>query len=355
MSLPDSQVIYSVALDTNPGWTMEGGWAFGHPTGGGTHGRDPSSGYTGTNVLGYNLAGDYSNSMTEVEYLTSTAFDCSGLVETELRFRRWLGVEQATFDHANIEVSNDGVEWFPVWAHAGTSISEVVWSYKTYDISEIADGAETVYVRWGMGPTDEFVTYPGWNLDDIEIWAAFSLPPLLEIVASDPPDGAIDARQPIDPATLEAKGIQSIEITFSGAVDAMPAAKFTVEEVCEAGDCDGVPPLIDSVDADGSVVTLNLDRPIDPLAWTVITYIDGTEDDIIRLGFLPADADNSGTANANDIVTVVDAVSGAGPLYQFDIDRSGTITTNDIVVLVDLLNGVGNFDAYFGETLPTLP
>ena len=224
----------------------------------------------------------------------------------------------------------------------------------SYDISDVADGEDTVYFRWGMGPTDEFVTYPGWNLDDIEIWAAYA-PPSLHIVASYPPDGAIDACKPIDPDTLEVMGIESVEITFDGAADAVPAAKFTLEEICEAGDCDGAAPVVDSVNADGSVVTLNLDRPIDPLAWTVITYVDGDEGDVVRLGFLPADADNSGTANANDIVTVVDAVSGGGPLYQYDIDRSGTITANDIVVLVDLLNGVGNFDAYFGETLPAMP
>jgi hypothetical protein len=41
----------------------------------------------------------------------------------------------------------------------------------TCDISDVADGETTVYLRWVMGPTDEGVTYPGWNIDDIEIWA----------------------------------------------------------------------------------------------------------------------------------------------------------------------------------------
>ena len=116
---PEAIMIHSTPLDVDPGWTMEGGWEFGQPTGGGTHGRDPSSGYTGTNVLGYNLEGDYPVSMTEVEYLTSHAFDCSGLLDTQLRFRRWLGVEQAEFDHANIDVSNNGVDWFTVWGTHG--------------------------------------------------------------------------------------------------------------------------------------------------------------------------------------------------------------------------------------------
>jgi hypothetical protein len=39
------------------------------------------------------------------------------------------------------------------------------------DISAVADGQSTVYLRWAMGPTDDSNTYPGWNIDDVEIWA----------------------------------------------------------------------------------------------------------------------------------------------------------------------------------------
>ncbi|MFP6596163.1 MAG: hypothetical protein VCC01_01790, partial [Candidatus Hydrogenedentota bacterium] len=46
-------------MDSNPGWTTEGAWAFGTPTGGGTNSGDPTSGHTGSNVYGYNLSGDY--------------------------------------------------------------------------------------------------------------------------------------------------------------------------------------------------------------------------------------------------------------------------------------------------------
>ncbi len=49
---------YSWSMDTNPGWTTEGDWAFGKPTGGGGGfgNPDPTSGYTGDNVYGYNLS-----------------------------------------------------------------------------------------------------------------------------------------------------------------------------------------------------------------------------------------------------------------------------------------------------------
>lgn len=164
------QTIHFFPMDVNPNWIVTGQWAFGQPTGGGSHNFDPSSGYTGANVYGYNLAGDYPNSMASVEYLTTKAINCSTVSGAQLRFRRWLGVESATYDHANIEVSNNGSTWTTVWNHtATTAISESAWSLQTYDISAVADGSATVYVRWGMGPTDTSVTYPGWNIDDVEI------------------------------------------------------------------------------------------------------------------------------------------------------------------------------------------
>ena len=84
------RLIYQFSLDENPGWTTEGLWAFGPPLGQGSHNHDPSSGYTGANVYGYNLAGDYENNLPPT-HLTTTPLDCSQLGATELRFRRWLG------------------------------------------------------------------------------------------------------------------------------------------------------------------------------------------------------------------------------------------------------------------------
>jgi hypothetical protein len=159
------EVLYSFPLDTNPGWATTGAWAFGHPTGAGSHNKDPNNGYTGTNVYGYNLTGDYTNNMP-VRYLTTTALDCSAAAGVELRFWRWLGVEQ--YDHAGIDVSTDGSTWTPVWAN-NALISESAWSFQTYAVPA-ADHQATVYFRWSIGPTDVSITYPGWNIDDVEIW-----------------------------------------------------------------------------------------------------------------------------------------------------------------------------------------
>jgi lysyl endopeptidase len=168
---PPPQVVYSYPLDSNPGWTTQGQWQFGHPTGGGSHNFDPGNGYTGVNVYGYNLAGDYPDSLSPTQYLTTTAINCSGLTNVKLQFRRWLGIESSQYDHANIQVSNNGSTWVDVWNHSGASLSENSWSLQSYNLGAVADNQPMVFIRWGIGTTDGSVSYPGWNIDDIEILA----------------------------------------------------------------------------------------------------------------------------------------------------------------------------------------
>ena len=166
--------IYSANMDSDPGWTFDAGsapylWEWGTPTGSGSQNLDPTSGYTGSNVVGYNLNGDYPNSLSLTQYATTPVINTSGFENVTLSFYRWLGVESASYDHATIEVSNDGTTWTTIWDHTGNSITDFSWNLQTYDISAVADNQSTVYVRWGMGPTDRSVTYPGWNIDDVVI------------------------------------------------------------------------------------------------------------------------------------------------------------------------------------------
>lgn len=152
-------------MDTNPGWSCEGDWAWGTPTG---DGYDPASGYNGPNVYGYNLAGLYSNGM-QVNYLTTPGLDCSAFPSVYLSFHRWLGVESATFDHATVQVSHDGTSWQTLWENSAT-MQDDSWVYQEFDISPYAAGYSNVQIRWSMGPTDGSVTYSGWNIDDVRIF-----------------------------------------------------------------------------------------------------------------------------------------------------------------------------------------
>ncbi len=157
-------VMLNENMDSNPGWAFEGQWAWGQPTGAD---GDPTAGYTGQNVVGYNLNGAYPDNMP-VYYATTPSFNCSGASETILTFWKWLGIESSAFDHATVEVSNDGgVSWTAVWSHEGSSIQPSQWEYMEIDITDLAAGQSNVKLRWSMGPSDGSVVYCGWNIDDV--------------------------------------------------------------------------------------------------------------------------------------------------------------------------------------------
>jgi len=169
-------IIYSWNMNDDPGWACDGLWEWGIPQGmGGSHGHaDPVCGFTGENVFGYNLQGDYQPSMSQ-KYLTTGSIDCSGLYATQLRFQRWLGVEGNAYDHASVQISTDQETWFSVWENGAEEITEGGWSTCIMDISAFADTRADVWIRWVMGTTDPGWEYCGWNIDDVEIWASGAL------------------------------------------------------------------------------------------------------------------------------------------------------------------------------------
>ena len=161
--------------NTNPQWDDPGLWAYGRPLGNGSQTGDPTSGFTGDNVYGYNRLGDYIDNMGE-EYLTSTPFDLTGVFDAALEFRRWLGVQSATQDNAAIQVSIDGTTWQDVWVHTGPAIFETDWSLQSIPLPDLVDDQPAVQLRWVMGAADGDGTSFGWNIDDIRIRGLVDIP-----------------------------------------------------------------------------------------------------------------------------------------------------------------------------------
>jgi len=172
LSIKERQLLYTWPLNTDPGWEMDGEWAWGVPIGeGGSSGSpDPESGYTGSNVLGYNLAGNYEDGITDFRYLTMETISCREATDVQLRYRRWLGVRDG--DIVKIVGSNDfgASDWQTVWSNSSQSVLDSSWVSCTHDISGLADGNENVTIVWLMGPTGSSGNECGWNIDDIEIW-----------------------------------------------------------------------------------------------------------------------------------------------------------------------------------------
>jgi len=168
VGIPELQ--YEWLLDEDPGWTVEGEWAFGEPQGGGgEYGcPDPTGGFTGDQVYGYNLGGDYPDNLAE-RHLTTPAIDCTHLTRTSIQFRRRLGVEDSEYDHASVRISTDGSSWTTLWENTG-EVADGEWVLQEVDLEDVADGQPTVYLRWTMGSTDGGWRYCGWNLDDIQLF-----------------------------------------------------------------------------------------------------------------------------------------------------------------------------------------
>jgi hypothetical protein len=173
-----SDLIFDDDFEEDKGWILTGEFERDAPGGiGGEHGNpDPASAFQGINVLGTDLTGlgselgDYEASISDRAYTaTSPTVDCSNFSDVLIRFRRWLNVEEPSWDHAYIDVSNDnGVSWNQVWTNAIT-ITDSSWNEQSVDISEFADGQSQIKVRFSLGSTDSSWFFSGWNIDSFQV------------------------------------------------------------------------------------------------------------------------------------------------------------------------------------------
>ena len=175
------EVVYTENMDSDPGWTTTGAWAFGAPAGS----EDPASGHTGTTFYGYNHTdtddGKYPHDMGE-EYLTTDPITVTGSQTLNLRFWRQLGVEKSECDHAAIEVSPDGGPWQLLWENSyDDSMDESSWTEATHSLDPFLP-ADSLRFRWRMGTSDSHLNYKGWNLDDVVVEGRVSC-----VVCADPP------------------------------------------------------------------------------------------------------------------------------------------------------------------------
>ena len=168
-----SVIIANFNLDTNPNWTTQGQWQFGTPMGMGgiSYGYpDPDAAYTGQNVYGVNLNGDYTVTVGGPYTLTTGPFDCNSYATVELSFARWLNTDTADYVQCKVEASNDGSAWQTVWLNPDTEpITDNQWQVVEYDISQIAAGHSHVYVRWSYQILSRAYPYSGWNIDDVKL------------------------------------------------------------------------------------------------------------------------------------------------------------------------------------------
>jgi len=169
------------------------------------------------------------------------------------------------------------------------------------------------------------------------------------LALTDPPNCAIDARQPSRPDGTVPRGWNTIEMTFGGtcALGGLSAGDVSVTVT------NGVAPGVSDINCVGSVCNVGLDAFIPLRAWTCVEVL-GLE---ACLGALPADVSNDRTSSAPDILWLIDCLNGVRTceIFQCDVDASAVCGPPDILRTIDLLNGASTFDPWLNLNIPVCP
>lgn len=226
--------VYSAGMDANPGWNLEPQWQYGAPT---PISGGPPTAFSGTAVVGYNLAGNYAKNLS-TRYATTPEIDTVGSTVLTLRFMRWLRLQRN--DSASIEGSINGNDWITVWSTSG-GISDSTWVPVQYPLPPSLAGSSALRLRWGIGSNPDPKTDAGWYIDDVEILG----------------DGAIDSSPPtasLSIANLSREGSPSHACSVTYADD-------TAVRLASIDDFDLV--VVSSGGATNAVAFVGADLPMD--------------------------------------------------------------------------------------------
>ncbi|MBX5476836.1 MAG: S8 family serine peptidase [Clostridia bacterium] len=151
--------------DGAPGW-MHGGqndpWQIGVPTSG------PGAAHSGQNVAATNLSGNYPNNADA--FLLMPPIDLSQ-GPAALRFWQWYRLE-TNYDFGYVLASGDGGQtWDTLMTINGTGTT---WSQAVVDLARYA-GNPAVLVAFYIY-SDGSVTFPGWYIDDVELYSDSEAP-----------------------------------------------------------------------------------------------------------------------------------------------------------------------------------
>jgi len=169
------KLVYSADMSTDPGWSLEPDWEFGAPNYGS---GGPTSGYTGTNIIGFNLNGNYAKNLA-FKYATTPVIDTAGATSLKLQYRRWLGLKSK--DDVSIEVTTNGINWIAVWS-SSSGLSDGAWNMFEHTLPASVVGSASLQIRWGLA-SDQAQNDIGWNIDDVQVLAtgAFDAPILPQV------------------------------------------------------------------------------------------------------------------------------------------------------------------------------
>jgi len=171
-----AELIFSDDFHNNQGWTLGNEWAIGpaSPSSGQTGGNgDPATDHTPDSVnglMGAVLGGNVSTVLHDFYWTTSPAIDCTGYMNVNMEYYRWLNSDYAPYMVNKIDVF-DGTIWQNVWlTGASPAVQDSAWTLQQFDVSSYADGNADFKLRFGYAIESGGVwTVSGWNIDDISV------------------------------------------------------------------------------------------------------------------------------------------------------------------------------------------
>jgi hypothetical protein len=156
--------------ETNGGYSSQGDWAWGRPTGPG-----PGGAYSGVKCWATNLSGYYHT--YQWINLTSPQFDFSDAADLTLSFHHWYWIERYK-DGGQVQVKRADGTWVPVVPVGGYDYETIPtlgpaftgdsdgWQDEVFDISEYAHSTFQLRFRFF---SDNTGVGPGWYIDDVAL------------------------------------------------------------------------------------------------------------------------------------------------------------------------------------------
>lgn len=187
------------------------------------------------------------------------------------------------------------------------------------------------------------------DLNDGEVFKIVPDPQVHQ-TATNPPDGAIDARRHLAANGINRVGWDAVDMTFDAVPRCLAPADFSVSVEGNANP----PPIVTDVTLVGDdEIRIVLDRVIDVVAWTSIFHHESAA--TLRIGVLPGDVDASRISGPLDILALINHLLNSGDAlekWSSDVDRSGSSDENDVVELLAVLGGGSGADPFLGASLP---
>jgi hypothetical protein len=255
----------------------------------------------------------------------------------------------------SVDITDEAVTWFSPETHAENPDSNALRWGTTYTFWFDADAPpESVQAELGLfrPGTPDAVSFMTSGPEAVCAPPAFAAAAAGVSFYERAFDGYIDPAVESTNGVNVDLGIDTISLEFTTAIEDLDGSPISADAF-SVSDTNGTPPGIVSVlSEDGETVTLNLDGHITLQEWTDIAVNARAQcdtsfviDDAIRIGYLPADVDQSGSVEPFDLLEFRQYVNGLAPevgvIGDFtDLNRDGNVTPFDLLVMRQLINGI---------------